>query len=77
MCGDFPDSPVVKTLSFYCRGQGLIPGLGTKLQHATCMPHGTDQKKKKKAVVMVDRHTDQWNRTEIPGTDPHKYAQLT
>lgn len=23
-----------------------------------------------------DRHTDQWDRTENPGTDAHKYADL-
>ena len=44
---DFPDSPVVKTLHFQCRGRvGLIPGLGTKILHAEW--HGQKKKKKKK-----------------------------
>ena len=28
---DFPGGPVVKTLGFQCRGQGSIPGPGTKI----------------------------------------------
>ena len=31
---DFPGGPVDKTLGFYCRGLGLIPGQGTKILHA-------------------------------------------
>ena len=31
---DFPDGPMVKTLSFQCRGLGLTPGGGTKIPHA-------------------------------------------
>ena len=40
MYRDFPGSPVVKALSFQCRGQGLIPGQGANNPHA--MQH--DQK---------------------------------
>ena len=32
---EFPGGPVVRTLSFYCRGTGSIPGQGTKILHAT------------------------------------------
>ena len=32
---DFPGGPVVKTLHFHCRGQGSIPGWGTKIPHDT------------------------------------------
>ena len=32
--GDLPGSPVVKTLYFQCRGQGSIPGQGSKILHA-------------------------------------------
>ena len=30
---DFPDSPMVKTLPFCCRGMGSIPGQRTKIPH--------------------------------------------
>ena len=44
---DFPDSPVVKTLHFQCRGRvGLIPGLVNNILHAE--GHGQTKKKKKK-----------------------------
>ena len=32
--GDFPGDPVVKTLPYHCRGEGSIPGQGTKISHA-------------------------------------------
>ena len=32
--GDFPD-PVDRTLHIHCRGQGSIPGLGTRSSHDT------------------------------------------
>ena len=31
---DFPGGPVVRTPSFHCRGHGLLPGLGAKIQNA-------------------------------------------
>ena len=31
----FPDSPVVKTLCFHCRGSGFNPWLGTKIPFTT------------------------------------------
>ena len=31
LCGNFPGGPVVKTLHFYSRGIGMIPGQGTKI----------------------------------------------
>ena len=31
---DSPEDPVVKTLSFEGKGEGLIPGWGTKIPHA-------------------------------------------
>ena len=34
MCGDFPDGPVVKTLSSNAGSMGLIPGQGAKILHA-------------------------------------------
>ena len=44
---DFPGSPVVKTLSFYCGGLSLIPGWGTKIPHVLWCSH----KRKKKRCV--------------------------
>ena len=32
---DFPGSPVVRALCFHCRAQGLIPGKGTTIPHAS------------------------------------------
>ena len=32
--GNFPGSPVVKTVHFKCMGVGLIPGWGSKIPHA-------------------------------------------
>ena len=32
--GDFPGSPVVKTLHLQCRRCPLLPGQGTKMPHA-------------------------------------------
>ena len=40
---DFPGSPVVKTLSFYCRGHRFWSLIG---ELRSCMPHGTAKKKK-------------------------------
>ena len=40
---DFPGGPVVKTLSFQCRGTGSIPGPGTQIPHA--MQHSQEKKK--------------------------------
>ena len=40
--GDFPSSPVAKTLPSNTGGTGSIPGQGTKI------PHTTQQKRKKK-----------------------------
>ena len=37
MYGDFPGGPVVSTTHYHCRGKGSIPGLGTKILHATCV----------------------------------------
>ena len=34
LLGDFPGSPVVKTLRFHCRGWGSIPRWGTKIPYA-------------------------------------------
>ena len=42
---DFAGGSVVKTLSFQCRGTGLIPGPGTKIPHA--VQHRQKKKKKK------------------------------
>ena len=32
--GNFPGGPVIKTLSFYCRGPRFDPGPGMKILHA-------------------------------------------
>ena len=50
---DFPGGPVVKTLSFQCRGIGLIPGPGTKIPHAV-----QDSKKKKKKKPLKNSHVE-------------------
>ena len=42
---EFPGGAVVRTLHFQCRGRGLIPGLGTKIPHATW--HNQNLKTKK------------------------------
>ena len=34
MSWDFPGGAIVKTLHFYLRGMGSIPGKGTKIPHA-------------------------------------------
>ena len=44
---DFPGSPVIKTLSFYCGGLSLILGWGIKSSHALWC----SQKKKKKVFL--------------------------
>ena len=49
--GDFLGSSVVKTPSFHWRGMGLIPGLGTKIPHATWCG-----KKKKKKVLKKSKN---------------------
>ena len=33
--GDSPGGPVVKSLSFLCKGAGLVPGQGTKIPQAS------------------------------------------
>ena len=42
---DFAGGSVVKTLSFQCRGTGLIPGPGTKI------PHAEQHRQKKKTTL--------------------------
>ena len=37
----FPGCPVVKTLHFQCRGEGLIPGYGSKIPRA--LQHGQEK----------------------------------
>ena len=44
---DFPGNPMVKTPSFCCRGEGSIPGKGTKIPHA----EKGGQKVKKKSTI--------------------------
>ena len=44
--GTYPGGPVVKTLSFNCRGRGLIPRGGTRILHV-CPVVSTHTKKKK------------------------------
>ena len=34
----FPGGPVVRTLSFHCRGTSLLPGQGTNFPHAIRQP---------------------------------------
>lgn len=34
---DFLGGPVVSATHYHCRGMGSIPGLGTKILHATCV----------------------------------------
>ena len=43
MSWDFPGGAIVKTLHFYLRGMGSIPGKGTKIPHAAW--HGQKVKK--------------------------------
>ena len=35
LSGDFPDAPVVKNLPCNAKDMGSVPGLGTKIPHAT------------------------------------------
>ena len=43
---NFPGSPVVRTLHFYSKGLGSIPGWGTKILHdALCGKNKTTTKK--------------------------------
>ena len=48
--GNFPGSPVVKTLSFQCKGQGFNPWLAN--QDPTCCSVAKAKKKKKKTWVL-------------------------
>ena len=48
---DFPGGPVVKNLSFQCRGTGSIPGPGTQIPHA--MQHSQKKKKKKAKKIQT------------------------
>ena len=43
--GDFPGSPVVKTLSFQCKGQGFNPWLANR--DSTCCSVAKAKKKKR------------------------------
>ena len=51
--GDFPSSPVAKTLPSNTGGTGSIPGQGTKI------PHTTQQKRKKKKKREREREKTQ------------------
>ena len=42
--GDFPGSPMVKTLPSNAGAAGLIPGQGTKIPHASWLKKKTKQK---------------------------------
>ena len=44
---DFPVNPVAKTPCFHCRGEGLIPGWGTKISHAPRIIFGMVRSKNK------------------------------
>ena len=44
---EFPGGPVVRTWRFHCRGQGSIPGWGTKIPPV----HKAWPKKKKRKVI--------------------------
>ena len=46
--GDFPGSPVVKTLCFHCTGHGFDPW--SENEDPTC--HAVCSKKKKKRVIL-------------------------
>lgn len=46
MSWDFPGGAIVKTLHFYLRGMGSIPGKGTKIPHAAW--HGQKNKETNK-----------------------------
>ena len=48
---DSPEDPVVKTPSFEGKGEGLIPGCGTKIPHALW-----GGQKKKKNTSVLSRH---------------------
>ena len=50
--GDFPGSPVVKYAHFHCRGEGVIPGWGTKISNVMRYSH---QRKKSMKVFNTFR----------------------
>ena len=70
--GDFPGGPVVKTLSFQCRGLGSIPGQGSlvlqlrphllqpkiKILHAVTNTQHSHRKKKKKKKEQAMQNTE-------------------
>ena len=43
---DFTGYPMVKILCFHCKRQGLIPGWGTKIPHATWCSQNEQKKQK-------------------------------
>ena len=49
-CGDFPGSPVVKTLFFQCRGHGFLWSLVGELR--SHMPYGKAPPKKTPVITL-------------------------
>ena len=49
--GEFPGGLVVRTLRFHCRGQGSVPGRGTKILQAA--RHGQKKSKGTRTPVFI------------------------
>ena len=54
--GDFPGSPVVKNLIFYCRGHGSIPSRELRYHMPCCM---AKKKKKKKPKAKTQKSPEE------------------
>ena len=52
---DFTGCPMVKTLCFHCKQQGLTPGWGNKIPHATRCSQKEQKKQNKKPRQILTR----------------------
>ena len=50
---DFPRGPVVKILSFHCRGHRLIPGQETKIPQVVGREPKKKKRKKKRFSLLI------------------------
>ena len=71
--GGFPGGPVVKTLRFHCRGQGLMPGQGS----STCCEvwsKGTKKRKDSWTLIKTVRNSAELSITNNSGSGSSGYS---